>query len=358
MMEQKLELSDKISQFLIEKNKRMLFDELTPDYLHAANLYDILRGVPVPITGDATANLNNLTIAMGMARVIGAEENFRYADAYRACLQRLYGDNCEKVLLSEGAKAGESDSFEIACMYFRTALQLNPLNRDALYLYGRSCLDAYGQEGKDENYVGCFKAQAIDIFEELTILHPDFDMGYYYLGYNYANLGLYTKAQITWQKFMELSRERGSNTEKEGEVSGMNPIPEEELQEMREEIGNRLESLEGAVDIENAINRILVGDFQTGIDELASQENGPYSQWWPLWYYLGVAYAGMEHGEESVKAYRQALSLSPSNIQVMTELVEVYQSLGDYANAEKYINKIRLVEKRMEEESQGEADGR
>lgn len=347
MTNHKLELSDKISQFLIEKNQQMLFTKLSADYLKASNLKDILMGVDVPISVDAMDHLTNLTIAMSMARIIGADENFRYADAYRAALLRLYGDNCTKVLISEGTKAGDSGSFEIACMYFRAALQLQPMNRDALYLYGRACQDAYEQEGKDENYVGCFKAQSIDIFEELTILHPDFDLGYYYLGYSYTNLGLYTKAQITWQRFMELSRERTMDGS-----SDMNPIPDDELQEMREEIGNRLESLEGAVDIESAINRILTGDFQTGIDELSPYEDGPYSQWWPLWYYLGVAYAGMEQGTESVEAYKRALSLSPSNIQVMTELIEVYQSLGDYENAEKYINKIRVVEKNMEEETQ------
>ena len=59
----------------------------------------------------------------------------------------------------------------------------------------------------------------------------------------------------------------------------------------------------------------------------------------------------MEQGEQSVEAYKHALRLSPSNIQVMTELVEVFQSLGDWKNAEKYIEKIRVVQKGMEEEA-------
>ena len=40
----------------------------------------------------------------------------------------------------------------------------------------------------------------------------------------------------------------------------------------------------------------------------------------------GRGYAGMEQGEQSVEAYKHALRLSPSNIQVMTELVEVFFS--------------------------------
>ena len=88
-------------------------------------------------------------------------------------------------------------------------------------------------------------------------------MGYYFLGYSYANMGQYTKAQITWQEFMELSRDR-----KEDGDSSMDPIPADEMQEMREEIGNRLESMEQAVEIEHAVNRILSGDFKHGIDVL------------------------------------------------------------------------------------------
>ncbi len=347
MNRRKLELSDKIRQFLIEKNKKMLFSELSFDYLKEAHLEDVLTGVPVPITPDAMSNLSNHTIAMGMARVIGADPEFRYADAYRECLDRMFGNDGDKKLIREGAGAGEGGNFEIACTYFRAALQLNPDSRDALYLYGRACNDAYEQEGMDENYVGSFKAQAIDIFEELTIQYPDYDMGYYFLGYHYANLGLYTKAHLSWEKFMELSREYHAD---EGE--NLSPIPDDEMQEMREEIGDRLESLEEAVHIESAVNRIMAGDFQTGIEVLSQYESGPYSEWWPLWYYLGYAYAGMGQGEESAAAYRRALQLSPSNTQVMTELVEVYQSLGEYANAEKYINKIRVIQEGLETETQ------
>ena len=37
------------------------------------------------------------------------------------------------------------------------------------------------------------------------MIHPDFAMGYYFLGYGYANMGLYTKASLTWESFIELT---------------------------------------------------------------------------------------------------------------------------------------------------------
>lgn len=346
MNKSKLDLTDKIRSYLVEKNKNILFTELSGQFLELAGLKDILTGVDVPVTPEAVSHLTNLTIAMGMARVIGADEDFRYGDAYRECLRRIYGDNCSKVLISEGAKAGGSGDFAMACIFFRAALQMDPDSQDALYLYGRACLDAYSQEDQEEEYVGYFKAQSIDIFEELTIQHPDFDMGYYFLGYSYANLGQYTKAQLTWQEFMKLSRNH-----REASGSTMNPVPDDEIQDMREEIGDRLESMEEAVNIEHAVNRIRTGDYQNGVEMLSEYTSGQYQDWWPMWYYLGIAYVGLDNEAEAVESYKHALRLSPSNIQVMTELVDVYQALGDHVNAEKYINKIKVVQQSLEQET-------
>ena len=341
------DLSDKIKEYLIPLNQSMLFDELSPSYQQRAGVADILRGVPVPIAADAAEQLTTLSIAMGMARVIGADPEFRYAPAYIDYLRHMFGDGAAKVLVSEGAKNGGLGHFELACVYFRAALQLNPGSRDALYLYGRACKDAYEQEDKDEKYVGCFKAQSIEVFEVLTIEHPKYAMGFYFLGYSYANMGLYTKAQLTWEEFMNLTR---SDSEDE-EESDMEKIPDDEMQELREEIGGRLEAMETPVQIEKACNRIMSGDYQGGRDMLSEFTEGPYSKWWPLWYYLGIADSGLGNAEEAIEDYREALRYSPSNTQVMTELIDVYQAVGDWENAEKYIHKIQVIQQGLEEET-------
>ncbi len=40
---------------------------------------------------------------------------------------------------------------------------------------------------QNEEYVGRFKAEALEWFEILTEVHPKFAQGYYYLGYAYLN---------------------------------------------------------------------------------------------------------------------------------------------------------------------------
>ena len=69
---------------------------------------------------------------------------------------------------------------------------------------------------KGREYIGRYKAESLDAFERLTLKKPDFDMGFYFLGYGYLNLGLYVKAKLTWETFMELSE----NQEQKDEVAG------------------------------------------------------------------------------------------------------------------------------------------
>ena len=328
---------DRIEKYLQKKNAGILFDELADPYLKNAGIFDILHQVPVPIVaGVGGDELTTLTIALGMARVLGADTNFRYREQYLAYMKRLFGDKMIKVIISEGAKAGGEGNFELACMFFRAALLLDPKSRDALYLYGRACKDVYETEGQEEEYVGNFKAESLEIFELLTMIHPDFAMGYYFLGYGYANLGLYLKAQLTWETFQNLTAASG----------------DEEIEELRDEIAQRLKSLEEPVRIEEGINHILSGDFQGGIEKLSTYTEGAYAKWWPLWYYLAVAEASLGNAENAIKDYRQALVYSPSNTDVMEELIVVYEAVGDYENARKYRNKIEIIKQNIKMEKQ------
>lgn len=342
------ENKDRISKYLIEANKGIIFDELKDDYLKKAGVQDILSGIPVPLIFDEEG-MSNLTIAYGMARVVGGDNSFIYAKQYLEYIKRIMGDVAVKVLVSEGAKYASEDCFEIAAMFFRTCLMIDPRSLDALYLYGRACKDAYedgSQREKDEKYVGLFKAESLEIFELLTMIHPRFAMGYYFLGYGYLNLGLYTKAKITWQTFMKLIDEDGAESagvDNGAEiVSGAAALDRDKL---KTEIQERLNALEEPVRIEYACNLVMGGYYQQGREILEEYTEGHYDKWWPLWYYLGIAKSAMMDAEGAIEAFKKVLVLSPSNTQVMQELAEVYDAIGDEVNREKYLNKIELIKK-------------
>lgn len=332
------ESKDRISKYLVEANKGIIFDELKDDYLKKAGVADILHGVPVPLIFD-DEGMSTLTIALGMARIVGGDNNFVYASKYIEYIKRVFGDTASRVLIGEGAKSAQAGDYEVACMFFRTALMIDPKSCDALYLYGRACKDAYEIEEQEEEYVGRFKAEALEIFEVLTMLHPRFAMGYYFLGYGYLNLGLYTKAKLTWDSFMELSDPEAADYS-EDNVRG---VPEDEIGDLRKEIAERMASLEEPVVIEKGCNMIMGGNFQGGLEILEKYTEGRYSQWWPLWYYIGAAKSAMMDPDGAIEAYKKVLVLSPSNTDVMKELADVYDAIGDKVNRDKYLNKIELI---------------
>ncbi|MBR0307445.1 MAG: tetratricopeptide repeat protein [Mogibacterium sp.] len=347
---------DRISKFLSPRLRAMVFAELSAAWLERIGAADIIGGVPVPVgsgengTGGA-GEIDIKSIVLDMARIIGGDPLFVYADQYTEFIKHVTGndnDNAVRMLISEGAHSADSGDLEDACMLLRAALRLDPKSRDALYLYARACKEIYESEAiesedgmGDEEKIGMFKAESTEIFEFLTMLHPAFAMGYYYLGYAYLNLGLYLKAKLTWDDFMKYSSSANENG---------NDVNDDQLEDLRKEISDRLSDLEDPVRIETGCNMIMGGDYLGGRDILLPFREGRYESWWPLWYYLGVAEASLGNLDEAITDLKKVLTISPSNTDVMDELAQLYEAAGDTINALKYRNKIALIHRNLEEE--------
>lgn len=346
------QIQDRIGEYLIPHIDNFLFDELSEAYLKKAEIEDILSGVPIPIDKKELTGLTTLSIAKNMAFVIGCDVNFQYRDNYIAYIERTFTKEFVKPLINEGIEGAAKNDFDYACVLFRAALLIDPDNADALYCYGRACKDSY-EVGEGEEYIGRYKAESLEAFERLTLKKPDFDMGFYFLGYAYLNMGLYVKAKLTWDTFMELSNN----------------------QEQMDEVSEWLAKLEEPVKIEEGYNHVLAGRYDEGIKVLSNYvDDERFNTWWPLWYYLGVANMEIglakgdgEKGKDLVvdmdcvaaaeQYFLQVLKLSPSNIDTMNELVVIYNAVGDTAKAGKYIGKIEIVKKNMELDQAAKSEG-
>ncbi|MBE6041019.1 MAG: hypothetical protein E7220_00685 [Clostridiales bacterium] len=342
---------DRISKYLSKANHDMLFGELSDDFLRVMGGLEILKGIPVPISEGENGRIAVKSIVLDMARVIGGDASFVYANNYLTYIKAAAGDDAEPILVSEGARCADEGKYEEACMLLRTALMIDPESQAAQYLYGRACKACYetaaenaAEGGTDlgEDYIGSFKAESMDAFEKLTMSHPDFAMGYYFLGYAYLNMGLYLKTKLTWDDFLKYSSSAGAGD------AGMD---ENQLEDLRHEISGMLLDLEEPVKIELGCNKIMGGDFVGGKDVLMEFTTGRYENWWPLWYYLGVAEASLGNAEEAISDLKRVLTLSPSNTDVMDELAGLYEAIGDKVNAAKYRQKIEVVNRNSELEN-------
>lgn len=334
---------DRISKYLSVRSRDMMFAELSSDYLNRIGAADILVGVPVPVRIDEDApggGTDAMDIVFDMARIVGGDPFFVYADRYMDFIKHAAGEQAEPMLTSEGARSADKGDFEDACMLLRAALRIEPKSRAALYLYGRACKECQAASTDDEERAARFKAEALETFELLTIMHPEFAMGYYFLGYEYLNLGLYLKTKLTWQDFLKYS----SGAELE-----THDMDDDTLATLRDEIEGRLEELEEPIRIEEGCNKIMSGDYQGGKEILEHYCDSDYKEWWPLWYYLGTAETVLGHSDLAEKCFKEVLRLSPSNTDAMEELAAIYALNGDEEKAAKYRNKIRIV--RINQES-------
>ncbi|MCQ2547500.1 MAG: tetratricopeptide repeat protein [Clostridia bacterium] len=328
---------DKIREYLMPLLKNYGFEELSENFLKANNIFDILGDAQVPINMHSAEKVTMVTLGANMAFVIGCDPDFKYVENYKQFVERildpLFKEHFDRkfadYVISEGTKCADMNDFDAACAWFRAALVLDPNSRDGLYCYARACKDSY-ELGEEEEFVARYKAESLEMFERLTMDFPDFADGFYFLGYAYLNLGLYIKAKLTWEDFLKLSTNK----------------------ELISEVEDRVDSLEDPVKIEEGYNLIITGKFQEGYDILLGYVDGPYKNWWPLWYYLGVAAREMGKLKEAEKYFKNVLNLSPSDIQTLEELVKIYEELDDLENLKKYEGKIELVKQHIAEDEE------
>lgn len=318
---------DRIGKYLAPFLNDYIFDELSDNYLQKSGLADILSGVPIPIRKNEIESISTLSIAKAMAFVIGCDPKFEYSTNYIAYILRISDKSFARGLVAEGVEWAQKRDYDYACVQFRAAMMIDPDNIDAVYCYGRALRDAY-ETADEEDFIARFKLESIEAFEEVTLRKPDFADAYYFLGYGYINLGLYVKAKLTWQDFIKLS----DDLEKKKEIQAL------------------LDKLDDPVRIEEGYNKIISGRFEEGERILSEYKESPYKDWWPLWYYLGVAAMELGKTEEAIEDFKAALKLSPSNQETMKELVRAYEQLGDEEMAEKYRKKINIVAENAEKD--------
>ena len=317
---------DRVKPYLIHRMKEFTFDEFSIEFLNKLGLKNELSGIPIPLRNEdreafkTPAGLNSNIIAENMARVLGIDPTFKYAKEYIDFVERLFGQKAVDNMTRKAKDLADSEEYEDACIYFRAGLVLKFNDLPAMYGYARILRQLYS-DSKKEDYVGTMKAECLEYFELVTEFYPRFDMGWYYLGYMYLNLGLYVKTKLTWDEYLKYGR----------------------VSKDRREIKTRLQQIEQPIEIEKGYNAVLSERWDKGLEILEPFKDSKFNDWWPLWYYLGIAYARTDRLTEAESAFKEALRGSPRHIESMEELVDIYKKTGDKSGAKKYQDKLKLI---------------
>lgn len=317
---------DRVGRYFTKYLKEFIFDEFSDSYLNKFNNIDFMKGVPIPLRHEDYQAFNGgdglkvLHIAENMAWVMGIDPKFKYTPQYVEFMNRFFNYKLAEGLVKEGRDAAEREDFDNAIIHFRAALVLKSDYIHAMYSYAKVCREFY-QRGDDDKYIGRFKGESTEYFELLTQAHPRFAQAYYYLGYDYLNLGLYKKAALVWQEFLTKS----SNFKD------------------KKEIRQRLTQLEQPLTIEKGYNAVLAGRWDEGIETLEPFLKTSFKGWWPLHYYLGVAYVRTGSNGKAVASFKRVLGINGSHAESMKELADLYAKSKDKENEQKYRRKAELI---------------
>lgn len=326
---------DRIGKYFRKYLNKFVFAEFSDEFMKKSKAGDLMRGVPIPLRKKEIkefaggAGIDMLVLAENMAWVMGCDPHFKHTNDYVAILKKLYNYKLYEGMMKEGRDAAERGDMDNACIHFRASLCMQYNYLHSMYSYARACRVMY-MNSHNEEYVGRFKAESLDWFELLTETHPRFAPGYYYLGYTYLNMGLYSKADLAWKEFLRFSR-NGKD---------------------KKEIRNRIKQISEPLQIEKGYNEILAGRYESGIQLLEPFLSSRFNDWWPLHYYLGIGYEMTGKRADAVSAFRKVLQINGSHLETMKELLAIYEEEGDKENIKKYKNKIELIEKNMKEEQE------
>lgn len=324
---------DRIGRYFRKYLNKFVFVEFSEEFMRESKAGHLMKGVPIPLRRKEVKEfaggkgIDFLVLAENMAWVMGCDPHFKHTKDYCAILKKLYNYKLYEGMMKEGRDAAERGEMDNACIHFRAALCMKHDYLHAMYSYARACRVMY-EHSRNEEYVGRFKAEALDWFEILTETHPRFAMGYYYLGYSYLNMGLYGKAKLAWQGYLKFGR-NGKD---------------------RREITKRLEQIAHPVAIEDGCLKIGAGRYEEGIRILEPYLKSQYKDWWPLHYYLGRGYVQAGQISDAVAEFKKVLMTNGSHIETMKELLLIYEQQDDRANIKKYSEKIKMIEEAQGEE--------
>jgi len=358
--------SARIGKYLEKYLEGFLFDEFKEEYILRQRLdLDFMRGVPIPfrklpVEQDLSRlNINYMKqdgfvikeLCINMAWILGISPEFPFRNAYIAYIVLFYKEKTLDFLMGLAEKSAELKEYDASSVFYRAALCINAENLAAMFGYAIVCKQIY-LSNDDGIRIGDYKAEAFDFFELTTVIHPEFADGYYHLGYAYLNLGLYRKAYLTWKRFLELIVQSDSLYDDNESAldpgarieQGNSDLPDNKVK--REEIKERLSQLSVPIEIEKGYNSVMAGRLDEGISVLEPHLKGRYVNWWPLYYYLGIAYKAKGESDKSEKMFKKVLDINPSHIESMEELAEFYKAAGSDVLYEKYYRKAELIRTR------------
>lgn len=344
-------MAREVEKYFKDAMQRIVFINLSDAFLDQHDNLRFLKGVPIPVnldvieaeaakTGRKKMGFSPAAAAQAMTFVIGASENFPYAEQYKRFL-KYNVKGLYIAMLDSGIGFAQAGKYLEAAIVLRAADIYDrwerkdakveapkmrdpklPETPDAIYNYARVCRDIYMDETvEDPKKRAVFREESVMAFETLVKEFPEYDESYYFLGFFYMNRKSYKEAKEMWTKFLAIT----------------------EKQDMADDVRERMVQLDDLMIYEKGYLEVVNDRPQAGLDILLPLYE-KYKEWWNLLFFIGLAYRKLQQFEMAMFYFLEVTKIKPSQSDAYNELGLCNAALADYKNAEKYFKKAMIVD--------------
>ncbi|WP_066506703.1 tetratricopeptide repeat protein [Abyssisolibacter fermentans] len=317
-----------IEEFYSQKLENITFIELKPNANVTISDSKLKTNIPYPML------MNNLIseikekraqdeiklelLIEGMIYTVAVDPKFKYVKDYIDELVHIYKD-IEKYLLYKGFGYLKDEKIDDALIYFKAITVINPDNAKGLYNYSLTLEKVAVNKLKynKNKEAKIFLRESTSILEDILDIDSEFELTYYKLGFHYKHAKQFKKADIVWEKFLDMSKD----------------------QDLIEEIQTNLNAIKDDVDYEEGYNYVLMGYPQKGLEILLELKE-KYTDWWNLLFMIGLAYRQLNDYSSAIKEFENVIAINPKQLDTLNELAMCYAAVGSLDSA---IEKINLA---------------
>lgn len=316
-----------IREYYLQKVDNVTFIELKPSASVKVGEDKLKTDIPYPML------VNNLVdeikekraqdeirldlLVDGMIYIVAVDPNFMYVKEYIEILSKIHKD-IDKYLLYRGFGLLKEEKTEDALIYFKAMTQIFPQNPQGFYNYALTleniALNKFKVNNVTEGEV--FLKESTSVLEDILDVDSNFELTYYKLGFHYKHAKLYKKAQIIWEKFMELSED------------------EDLMEEVRSGLGDIAED----VKYEEGYNYVLSGQPEKGLEILLELKE-KYTDWWNLLFMIGLAYRQIGDYSSAIKEFENVVAINDQQVDALNELAMCYATVGKFELSIEKMNK-------------------
>lgn len=299
---------DNIEKIFKDKAEDVSFIEVKEGSNIAIKDYSLEVSLPLPVVtdnfikeiqaGNASEGIDLGQVIDGIIYILGTDEDFPHVDKYIEILM-TYNPKAEDYIIYRAMKSLEAEEFIMSGINLRAAILLNSNNLAARFNYAlvlESIAKQYIEEEKLElgNEILIKSSNELETILEIDDSHS---LAYYKLGYHYRYFEQYIKAQLTWKKYLQFSKDNNL------------------LQEIREQ----LSLIDDNANFEGAISYYSYNDFGKALDLFFKILRNRKDDW-NIYYLIGLCYKGMEEYDMAMEYLELALGLNDKEPDIFNEL--------------------------------------